>query len=162
MKPDRVSKQNRLTTVLHLILSVILFFGVLPASTAAAAPQAPTRVNPDCSVTNTVFLPFLARPGQTVQAIATASSSIARLIWPVAVAARQLNYQAGKTYRYDWKIVVDTQSSGRDREGPLENTGQQKTVMSGVVDVTITGKANDGSISGWTLNKLPSDMSLLV
>jgi hypothetical protein len=136
------------TKILNLILSVILSLGVLPAAAVSAAPQAPTRVNPDCSITNTVFLPFIARPGQIAQAIATVSSSIINLARPAAIAARQLNYLAGKTYRYDWKIVVDSQSFGRDSEGPLENAGQQKTIMSGVVDVTITGKANDGSING--------------
>jgi hypothetical protein len=148
MKLDHVSKLSSLAKFLNLALSIVLVLGVLPASAASAAPQVPSRVNPDCSVTNTIFLPFIARPGQLAQTIATVSNSIANLSRPAAVTARQLNYQVGKTYRHDWKIVVDSRSSGRDREGPLENTGQQKTVMSGVVDVTITGKANDGSING--------------
>jgi hypothetical protein len=62
--------------------------------------------------------------------------------------ARQLNYQAGKTYRYEWKVVIDTRSTGRDNQGSLEQNGQQKTIISGVVDVTITAVDGAGVASG--------------
>ena len=93
-------------------------------------------------------MPLTGRLHQFSQALAAVSSSVINSAAPAAIDARQLNYQPGKTYRYDWKVVVDTKSTGRDKEGTIAQTGQQKSVMSGVVDVTIQGKAADGTVSG--------------
>lgn len=151
MHPDRLFKRKTVTKLFNLCLVVALIFSILPAPTAAAASNAPFAVNADCSATSSVtkvFLPLVTRPLQAAEALVASALESSNAVTPSAPNVRQLNYQVGKTYSYDWNVLIETKSSGRDSQGAIEQQGQQQTVIRGTANVTIQSKAADGTFSG--------------
>jgi len=153
MKLKHVLSKRRIARILNMGLVAALLLSLLPAQVVSAAPKVAANVDPECNLATTtnnpLFLPFISLTGQQATAASvTASGAAAAPAGDDAALARQLSYQAGKTYRYDWKVVIDTKSTGRDNQGSIEQDGRQKTVIAGVVDVTITAVDGAGVANG--------------
>ncbi len=157
MSPYRFFKRKTASKWLNLSLIVALLISLIPAPAFAAA-NAPLNVNADCSTAGAVkvFLPFVTRAAQSLQAFVASTSGSADFAASTAPDVRQLNYQVGKTYSYDWNVTLDIKSEGRDKEGALENQGQQNTVIRGTANVTIKEKSDAGVFSGQVTIDSPS------
>ncbi|MGB5048931.1 MAG: HEAT repeat domain-containing protein [Caldilineaceae bacterium] len=144
--PDK--SQRWQGTGLHRWLRVALLMGLLlslfPSGlTGAAHAQTPAICAPRESI-RTIFLPFTARGGQTVAAVRAALHSEPQ------AAPRTLAYQVGKTYTYDWLMTSGMAFGTRSAEGVREDS-QGQTLIQGVAEIAITGKADTAFVGQVTL-----------
>ncbi len=133
---------TRTAKFLNLTLIVLLLFGYLPISAQAATKQQSAGLCERSSSTGKLFLPLITTSAQQVLGLVASSNDQAQ-----APTARILAYEVGKTYQYDYEVVVNTNSSKRDSQGERTD-GAEKTVIAGQANVQITGKENDGTFVG--------------
>ena len=151
MKVSRKSIRRRVWQGINVfVVLAVLFSAVAPAVAMAAPPAAPSsqeiKTNGQCEQVNDTennrsFLPLITRSAQSI--VASAQNSIAGPL----VVDRELKYEVGKTYVYDYDVTVITQSSSRSAEG-VTSSDKSKTVMQAHAELTITDQEEDGTFVG--------------
>jgi hypothetical protein len=140
--------RRALVKYLNITLVVLLMLGPIPASVQGMQVQ---RQSGQCQIPQSGFSLFL--PAVTTSASQLASSVINAVIGQQAT-ERVLAYEVGKTYQYEYEVVVNTKSSKRDSSGVRED-GSEKTVIYALAEVSITDKKQDGTFVGQVVFKDP-------
>jgi hypothetical protein len=139
----RLPYRSRATVVrfLNLTLIVLLLFGYMPMSVQGAQVQRQAELCQRPSAQQSLFLPMVSSNlGQIANRLLDA-------VAPQATTARTLAYEVGKTYHYEYEVIVNTKSSKRDATGVRED-GSEKTVIYALAELSITGKEEDGTFVG--------------
>lgn len=84
-------------------------------------------------------------------ALALMSATLATTIHSAPLRTRELRYQLGRTYQYDYAVKIDTTSSSRDAKG-VRQGGGETTVIEAGVNLTITGMAGDAYVGELSLH----------
>ncbi|MFN8496040.1 MAG: HEAT repeat domain-containing protein [Caldilineaceae bacterium] len=113
-----------MTKFFRRLLIPLLMLCLLSMNTAISYAQTPNEPNQP----QKVYLPIVAGNTQANQQDS---------------ATRQLRYQVGHTYTYQWDVTVQTKSTSKDSQGVHEdgNTSQIK----GLVDLQVLNQAADGT-----------------
>ena len=79
----------------------------------------------------------------TALALVLMSAGLAATIHSAPLRTRELRYQAGRTYQYDYAVTIKTTSAARDAGG-VRQDGGETTVIEALVNLAITGAGADG------------------
>ncbi|MEZ4734725.1 MAG: hypothetical protein R3E79_47140 [Caldilineaceae bacterium] len=140
------------TKVFSGLIVIALVLGYLPqgvarATSSATAPNAACE-RPTAGGGNTLFLPLIqnADPSLIASSFQDTSGS--------GAVPREIRYEVGKTYVYEWNLNVTSQTISRDAEGTHDD-GTNLTVVRAWADILITAKSDDGVYDGQVLLRNP-------
>lgn len=154
-------RSKRMLPVVNLSVASAMLFGNFLGGVAQAATQTlvPAQSNtvlcqtPDSTAptaSNRIFLPLVSN--LSVQAVADTLglSQVAG----VTSTPRQLRYQVGKTYVYEWKLNIETRTISRDAQGDHDRGGDTSVIYA-LADVSILEQTADGSFNGEVILRQP-------
>ena len=133
--------RSTISKVSNIALIVIILFGYMPMSAQGAEVQRQAELCQRPSAQHSIFLPNVSNN------IEQMANHLRDAVVPQSAVKRSLAYEIGKTYHYEYEVIINTSSSKRDATGVRED-GSEKMVIYAMAELSITGQEDDGTFVG--------------